>query len=262
MTVTYQWVDEPSGTGLAPNAVVLSSFPSAGFAGTVAAHYVLRALNLRRIGTLESPDSPPVAVIQSGEVQPPIRVYGRADLAVVVSEFPPTVASSASIARAILDGAVAHKARSIICLEGVVPHPADSEAAEGDTVPEETVWAIPARRDPTQVKFLEGGKVRFLEDGVIGGVTGALLIGGLHSPIPVSSLLVSARDTEGSPDNRAGAAMSETLYRLLPELKIDTGPLRGQAELIERVLRAGMKTRAAVSPPPEKSSETTTAMYQ
>lgn len=260
MTATFRWVDEPGARGLEPGAVVLSSFPSAGFAATVAAHYVLRVLNLPRIGVLESADSPPIAVVQNGEVQPPIRVYGRPDLAVVVSEFPPTIAATGPIAQAILEGAEQHKARAVICLEGVVPHP-ESEGGEEEERPEETVWAVVARRDPSALRFLEPGKVRFLEDGVIGGVSGAMLVGGLRRPLPVTTLLVSARDTVGYPDHRAGAAIIETLDRLLPELKIDTGPLRSQAEMIERVLRAAMKGRAAAAPT-EKGAEGAPTMYQ
>ncbi len=261
MSVPFRWVDEPAAKGLAPGAAVLSSFPSAGLAATVAAHYVIRALGLPRIGTLDSPDSPPIAVVQNGEVQPPIRIYGRPDLAVVVSEFPPTIAATSSIAAAILDGAEAHKARTVICLEGVVPHPVDDESAETER-PEETVWAVVARRNPSAVKFLESARLRFLEDGVIGGVSGALLVSGLRREVPVSTLLVSARDTVGYPDHRAGAALIETLDRLLPELKIDTGPLRSQAEMIERVLRAAMKQRPAAPGAGEKPGEGAPTMYQ
>ncbi len=263
MSVPFRWIDEPGRSGIEPGATVLSSFPSAGLAATVAAHYVIRVLNLPRIGTLDSPDSPPIAVVQNGEVQPPIRIYGRADLAVVVSEFPPTVAATGSIAAAILDGAEGHKARALICLEGVVPHPLEEEEEPaGAERPEETVWAVVARREPVMMKFLEAGKLRLLEDGVIGGVSGALLVRAIHRGIPVSTLLVSARDTVGYPDHRAGAALIETLDRLLPELKIDTGPLRSQAEMIERVLRAAMKSRAAHVAAGEKPAEGPPTMYQ
>ena len=88
-----------------------------------------------------------------------------------------------------------------------------------------------------------------------------MLVAGLHRPIPVSTLLVSARDTAGYPDHRAGAAIIEALDRLLPEMTIDTGPLRTQAEMIERILRAAMKSR---TPPagPDRGAEATPTMYQ
>ena len=49
---------------------------------------------------------------------------------------------------------------------------------------------------------------------------------------------------------RAAAALIETVDRFLPDLKIETGPLRTQAEVIERALRAAMKGHASGEMPP------------
>jgi predicted ATP-grasp superfamily ATP-dependent carboligase len=256
-TGSYQWTDEPSVPGIQPGATILSSFPSAGLAATVAAHYIIRTLNLPRVGIMDASESLPIAVVQSGEVQPPMRIYGRPDLAVVVSEFPPAISAVAPIANAILDGAEARQAKGVVCLEGVVPTPASEAESDG---PEETVWGVVARRDPATVRWLGGARVRFLEDGVIGGVSGAMLIGGLRRALPISVLLVSARESVGYPDHRAGAAVIEALDRLLPELKIDTGPLRVQAEMIEKLLRSTMKPRPTSLGAEAPTGETT--MYQ
>ncbi|HTT35824.1 MAG TPA: PAC2 family protein [Thermoplasmata archaeon] len=258
----YRWSDEPMGPRLAPGAIVLSSFPSAGLAATVAAHYMIRTLNLARIATLESDAGLPFALVQGGQVQPPIRAYGRADLALVVSEFPPSMSSIAGVAQAILDGAEGRKARAILCLEGVVPHPA-SEDGEGEAEPPaEVVWAAAARRDAETAKLLEPGGVRYLEDGVIGGVSGALLVAGLRRRIPVAVLLVSARDSAGFPDHRAGAAMIETVDRILPEISIDTKPLRSQAEMIERALRSQLERQQVASEAASAGERGQTSMYQ
>lgn len=242
----FTWVDEPGVPGLAPNGVLLSSFPSAGLAATVAAHYVVRSLGLSRIGMLTSPMAIPVAVVQGGHVQPPVRVYGRPDLALVVSEFPPALGSAAEIGNAILAGAAARKCRRVLCLEGVMPHPTDGD---GDlSKVDEAVWFIESKPDPTSTRMFQGAGARPLEDGVIGGVTGSMLVGGLRSSVPVAALLVSALGPEGYPDHRAGAALIETLDRMMPELKIDTGPLRSQAEVIEHALRAAMRQRPTAPP--------------
>jgi predicted ATP-grasp superfamily ATP-dependent carboligase len=257
----YSWLDEPGVPGLAPNSVLLSSFPSAGLAATVAAHYVVRTLGLKRIGMLSSPSSIPVAVIQAGHVQPPVRLYGRADLALMVSEFPPAIGSAAQIGEAIMAGAESRHCRSVLCLEGVMPHPTDgdNDAAKAS----EAVWYIQAKDDPAAAKVFQAAGARPLEDGVIGGVTGAMLVGGLRRRVPVAALLVSAQGPEGYPDHRAGAALIETLDKLMPELKIDTGPLRSQAEVIEKALRAAMRQRTSAAPAtpplPERAEGT---MYQ
>jgi predicted ATP-grasp superfamily ATP-dependent carboligase len=248
-----QWVDE-GGPVLQPGAIILSSFPSAGLAATVAAHYIIRSLKLPRIGFVVPPEGSSVAIVQSGQVNPPIRIYGRADLAIVLSELPVAPELTTRLARMLLDGAEHRRARLVLGLEGIVPHPAPDEEA----TTEEIVWAAVARPEPGILGQLKAAKVRLLEDGVIGGVSGGLLVEALRRGVPVSVLLVSAgMAPEGFPDHRAGATLIETLDRLLPELKIDTGPLRTQAEMIERALRAAIKGREKESQPaPTKPEQT------
>ncbi len=266
--VEFTWRDEEGQFGtLAPGAVVVTAFPSAGLATIVAGHYMIRTLKLPRVGRFESPDLAPIAVVQGGEVSPTVRVYGRPDLALVLSEFPPTPSQANAIAKTVLDTAVRRDARLIVCLEGVVPHPADEDGAEDaapipDSPAPEQVWVAFSRRDTAVVKSFLDTKARPLEDGVIGGVSGAILIQGLGRKVPAAALLVSARAAEGLPDHRAGAALIETLDRLLPELKIDTGPLRKQAEQIERMLRAAMKSRPSTAETPAPEGHADPSMYR
>ncbi len=228
------------GTG----AVLLSSFPSAGLAATVASHYIVRSLKLPRVARFESPDVAPIAVVQGGEVNPTIRVYGRPGLGLVLSEFPPLAAQLSPLATTILDTAERLKARLIVCLEGVVPHPdPDHDGGTPASTADESVWAAFSRRDPAVLASFAKTQARALEDGVIGGVSGALLVQGIGRKVPVAVILVSTRAAEGLPDHRAGAVLIESLDRLLPELQIDTGPLRKQAAEIEKMLRSAMKTR-------------------
>ena len=254
----FVWRDEVPAPATTAGNILLSSFPSAGLATTVAGHYMVRALKLPRVGRFESADLSPVAVVQGGEVHPTIRVYGRPDLGLVLSEFPPSPSQANAVARTILDGAERRKARMLVCLEGVVPHPSGDEESDAEPADSgdagEHVWVAFSRRDPALVSAFERTDAHPLEEGVIGGVSGALLVQGIGRTVPVVALLVSARSAEGLPDHRAGAALIETLDRLLPELKIDTGPLRKQAEQIERMLRAAMKRPVMpADAPPEKT---------
>jgi predicted ATP-grasp superfamily ATP-dependent carboligase len=149
----------------------------------------------------------------------------------------------------------------IVGFEGVVPHPPgdeepdeEAESAVAEEQGPEQVWVAYSRKDSNLVKTFENAKARLLEDGVIGGVSGALLVQGMGRPVPVVVLLVSARVAEGLPDHRAGAALIETLDRILPEIEIDTGPLRAQAEQIEKALRAVMKSHPGTALPAEPTA--------
>jgi predicted ATP-grasp superfamily ATP-dependent carboligase len=238
----FEWRDEVDTPPPTPRGVVLSSFPSAGLAATIAAHYIVQTLKLPRVGQFPSEGLPPIAVVQGGQVNPAVRVYGRPGLSLVMSEFPPLMGAIGSLAQAILQGAEARGATAIIGLEGVTPMPTPSGEPEA---PESTVWAVCSHPGDPLFGRLTAAGARPLDDGVLGGVSGALLVGGLSRKIPVAVLLVSAQASEGFPDHRAGAALIEVLDRVFPEISIDTKPLRTQAEIIERALRAAMKNRGA-----------------
>ena len=260
----FRWIDEPGALPLARGSVLLTSFPSAGLATTVAAHYIVRTLNLPRVGFLDSPDAAPIALVQGGHVQPAVRVYGRPNLGLVVSEFPTSASASSSIADAVLTAAEAKGARLVLCLEGVVPHPVEEEPREETKEePSESIWVVMSKTDPALSKSFATAGARELEDGVIGGVSGALLVRSLYRNVPVAVVLTSSQGPEGFPDNRAGAALIEMLDRLLPELAIDTGPLRTQAEMIERALRAAMRNRPkSAEPSPTTEGPPAPGMYQ
>jgi uncharacterized protein len=244
MTVT--WRPETDAVLSDPGAFILVCFPSAGLAPTVAGHYVLQVLKLPRIGAFTSEDFPPLAVVQAGRVNPPVRVYGSKDLVVILSEFPLLPGLINPLASAILQLAVQLKAGRVLGLEGVVPHPADATDTELKPSDEMVWYAGSGSSEKLPAEFKAAG-VRAMNDGVIGGLSGALLIEGLNSTVPVGTLLVSATDA-GYPDHRAAAKIIELIDQLLPHVKIDTGPLRTQAELIERALRAAAKSRAPAAP--------------
>jgi predicted ATP-grasp superfamily ATP-dependent carboligase len=259
-----EWKDAPGpGPRGSEGGVVLSSFPSAGLAATVAGHYIVRTLKLPRVGVFTGDDMQPIAVVQGGQVHPPIRVYGREGLSLVLSELPVAAESSAVVARAILAGAAARRARLVIGLEGVLPHPLEEEtSAEPGPLPpdpEQTVWFATSHDGGSEPEMFQRSNVRRLEDGVIGGVSGSLLVEGILGPLPVSVLLVSARYAPGGlADHLAAATLIETLDKMLPDLKIDTGPLRSQAAVIEKAIRLALKTRprSAESPMPDPGSPT------
>jgi predicted ATP-grasp superfamily ATP-dependent carboligase len=237
------WRPESSAVMPEPGAILLSCFPSAGLAPTVAGHYILQTLKLPRIGSLLSDELPPLAVIQGGRVNPPVRVYGQKDLVLVLSEFPLPPELINSAAATIFSIAAELKVGRILGLEGVVPHPLNPDSPEQNPSDESVWYAGSGSSEGLPPEYAAAG-VRAMTDGVIGGVSGALLVAGIGRKLPVGTLLVSAADV-GYPDHRAAAKLIEVVDQLLPHVEIDTRPLRTQAAMIERALRAAVKSRAS-----------------
>lgn len=244
--MSVAWKPEPSGKMPDPGALVISCFPSAGLAPTVAGHYILQVLKLPRIGLLVSDDLPPLAVIQGGRVNPPVRAYGNKDLVLILSEFPLPATLINPLAATVLQTAVQIKAGGVLGIEGVVPHPVDSDETS-DSPPDEMVWYAGSGTSEALPADYKAAGVRAMGDGVIGGVSGSLLVQGIGAGLPVGALLVSATDA-GYPDHRAAAKVIEVLDQVLPHVQIDTKPLRTQAEVIEKALRAAVKSREPPAP--------------
>jgi predicted ATP-grasp superfamily ATP-dependent carboligase len=259
----FRWRDEPDAPPPTPGGIIVTSFPSAGLAPTIAAHYIVRALNLPRLAVLESNDATPIAVVQGGTVQPAIRVHGNQSLAVVMSEFPTSPVASWPLTAAILGAAERRGAKMVVALEGVVPHPFDgSEELPPSPMPEVQTWWILSKPDPAASAQFDGAGARALAEGVIGGISGALLLQGQSRSLSVGALLVSVQDVTGYPDHRAGAALIETLDRLLPDLKIDTKPLLEQAVMIEKALRAAARQAKKPADAVGVGHPTDTMIYQ
>ena len=75
-------------------ATVIAGFPSIGLVSTIAANYLIDALNLKQIGALNSPHFPALSVVHTGEPLSPVRIYGGVQnsggkIVIFVSEFKP-----------------------------------------------------------------------------------------------------------------------------------------------------------------------------
>jgi uncharacterized protein len=257
-------VDEKNAKGPEEGTPVLVCFPSAGLASTIVGHYLIRSRNLPRCAVIRSPDLPPAAVVIDSLPNPPIRVHGDASVAIVVSEFPSPQVLLTPLAEGILDWASKKKTGLIVVVEGILRR--QEEEAEGEKPEEakdkeseevqEAVIGIPAT--PEAKALLEKMSIPLLEDGIVGGLSAALLNAACIRNMPLVVLFATANRTD-YPDHGAAARILEDLNRLLPSLKIDPQPLYAQAKIIEHALRDGMKLHAAVEPksqphaPPEPS---------
>ena len=91
-------------------ATVIAGFPSIGLVSTIAANYLIDALNLKQIGCITSPQFPALSVVHTGEPLSPVRIYsGIQDngekIVVFVSEFKPKPNLINSISEAIMNWA-------------------------------------------------------------------------------------------------------------------------------------------------------------
>ncbi len=211
---------------------MIAGFPSIGLVSTIAANYLIDALNLRQIGALDSGEFPALSVVHTGEPLSPVRIYAGEQqtgqkIVVFVSEFKPKPHLINSISSAIMKWAGSKQCRMLISPEGMV--------VEGKNEEEETVAEAYAIGSTSSVRqMLVAKNIPQFKNGIIAGVSGVLLNKGKQAAFDVISILTEANPKY--PDARAAAAAINVIASII-DVEINVAPLYEESERIERQLQ-------------------------
>ncbi len=233
-------------------AMMVVGFPTHGLVGSVAASYLVHALDMTSVAYLTSDQFPPTVIMEEGVVSAPVRFYvsklvcgvdrSCEQLLVALSDIQPPPETLPELSRRLLDWAERRGVQLIVVVEG---QPVD-EAVQGDA-------RVVAMANRAAAPLL--GKYHFEPaNGVITGFAGGLLLAAIGRQIPVLCLVAQAH--KDFPDARAAAKVIESINPLVPLLLLDTKPLREKAEEIEAEVRHNLKQQEKATPglrPPDTS---------
>ncbi|MEM4703250.1 MAG: PAC2 family protein [Candidatus Pacearchaeota archaeon] len=205
----------------AEKSTIIEGFPGFGFVSTIATEFLIKHLDAKPIGKIISTKLEPVAAIHKNEVLNPLQIfYAKKQNLVIVQALVPVDGLEWEIAETISDLAKKIKAKEIISLEGV------SSPLE---LKESKVFFF--SRAKGKKKFSQQLKIPPLEEGIIIGVTGALL---MKTDLPLSCFFVETHSK--LPDN-AGAAKLIKVLDMYLGLKVDYRPLLEKAKEFENKLK-------------------------
>ena len=212
-------------------ATVIAGFPSIGLVSTIAANYLIDALNLRQIGCMQSSHFPALSVVHTGEPLSPVRIYAGIQnsgekIVIFVSEFKPKPHLINSISEIIMKWTTEKGCKLLISPEGMV--------VEGKSSCEEDpadAYAIGSTDNARHM--LMSKNIAQFKNGIIAGVSGVLLNIGKQSDFEVISILTEAHPNY--PDARA-AASAINIIGLLTDTEINVTPLYEESERIEKQL--------------------------
>lgn len=213
-------------------ATVIAGFPSIGLVSTIAANYLIDALNLKQIGCLKSPHFPALSVVHTSEPLSPVRIYSGTQangdkIAIFVSEFKPKPNLINSISDVIMDWVRKKECKLLISPEGmVVEGKSSEEEAEVDA------YAIGSTEKARSM--LMSKEIPQFKNGIIAGVSGVLLNCGKQFNFDVISILAEAHPNY--PDARAAAAAINVMA-LIMGVEINVTPLYEESERIEKQLQ-------------------------
>lgn len=224
--------------------IVIDGFPNIGLVSAIFSSYLVAAKELDQIACLDSEYFPPASMIFAGKPKFPARIYAGTDpkIAVFVAEFTPPPVLDSPLAKKMISWAIEQKASMIITS---VTLPFLEEEGIRTDAPVLGVASTQRARE-----MLAKAGIGSFEIGMITGAPGVLLNEGRWSNFDVIALLVKAHPMV--PDHRAAAKIIEAMGKIIPDLKIDVGPLYKEATKIEERLKAiRAQARQAEAPPRE-----------
>ncbi len=213
-------------------ATVIAGFPSIGLVSTIAANYLIDALNLKQIGCVNSADFPTLSVVHTGEPLSPVRIYAGAQnngekIVVFVSEFRPKPTLINSISESIMRWVTKKNCKLLISPEGMV---VEGKESQEDQISD--AYAIGSTEKARNLLITK--KIPQFKNGIIAGVSGVLLNMGRQMNFDVISILAEAHPNY--PDAKAAAAAINVMG-LLMNVEINVNPLYEESERIEKQLQ-------------------------
>ncbi len=220
---------------LPENGAILLGFPGSGLVGTIALQYMVDKLEFTQIGSITSRYFPPLAMMNKGIINDPVRIYQKNDIAAVVADIPihPTICYE--ISTAIIDWLAKTRPREVLTIAGIITNEPEKRVFGVATTPE----ALPRIEEHTLL----------LPVGSISGIASSILTECRIRGIPAFGLL---GETVNAPDPRASAATIEVLNKLY-DLGLDTQPLIEQAVEIEQsMVRLAEEVQQSTETGPKK----------
>ena len=204
------------------NCIIIEGFPGFGLVGTIASEFLVEHLKTEQIGKILFNDMPAMIAIHESKIVEPLGIFYNKEyniviLHAIIAESHYEWEMADTIARIASD----LQAKEIISLEGV----GSGEDSEGGRV-------FYHSSNEKSVKAFEKAGIGALKEGIIIGVTGAVLL--RIEKTPVSCLF--AETHSNLPDSKAAAKLIEALDKYLG-MDLDYKPLLEQAQKFEEKLK-------------------------
>lgn len=205
------------------NPILIDGFPGFGMVGTIATEFLIEHLNTEQIGKIIFEDMPALLAIHDGKLVEPFGIfYNKKYNIVIVHAVGGGSGTEWKISEGILKIAKDLKAKEIISLEGV------GSTTETTTAPGTFYYTTDGKKE----KALQKIGLKPLKEGIIMGVTSALLLKSEKTPISC----IFAETHSQLPDSKAAATIIRALDKHL-NLKVDYKPLLQMAEKFEDKLK-------------------------
>ncbi|MAF36386.1 hypothetical protein CL622_04680, partial [archaeon] len=204
--------------------IIIEGFPGFGFVGTIATEFLIKHLKAKPIGKFWSNSLLPMVAIHGGKAVDPLGIYYDKKHNILIFHAISNINGLEwKLSNALYDLARELDAKELVSLEAV-------------NSPKKTNKVFYYTNREETGKQLEKLKIDPLQEGIVAGVSGSLIL--KVKRIPFSCLFVESHT--GLPDSIAAARLIEVLDKRLG-LDIDTKPLLKTAHKFEAKIRSMME---------------------
>ncbi len=204
------------------NCTIVEGFPGFGLVGTIASEFLIAHLKTEQIGKILFNDMPAMVAIHENKVVEPLGIfYNEKYNIVILHAITAATHYEWEMASTVAKLALDLQAKEIISLEGV----GSGEESEGSRV-------FYYSNSDKSAKLFEKAGIGILKEGIIIGVTGAILL--RVEKIPISCLF--AETHSNLPDSKAAAKIVEALDKYIG-MDLDYKPLLEEAQKFEEKLK-------------------------
>lgn len=207
------------------NPTIIQGFPGIGMVGAIAAEFLVQHLETELIGKIIVDKTPPLVAVHEGRLIEPFSIYYNSKYnLVILHSIVSTPGAEWQLADAVISLSNDLNAKEIISLEGI-----------GSTTETDTSQVFYYSMSERLEKLFLKANVKQLKEGIIMGMTSALLVKAGETPISC----VFAETHTNLPDSKAAAEVIKVLDSIL-DLKIDYKPLLKIAAQFEEKFRGIM----------------------
>jgi uncharacterized protein len=211
--------------------IILIGLPDVGLIGVISASQLIKALDMKLLGSIDSEQLPPIAVIHEAIPMSPLRVYGAGNLILIVSEIPLPPAFIRAFSKEVVNWAKNLNPTAVLSLAGIpVPNRMDLD--------QPGIYVVLSESKETMATELESLQVQKLEEGFMAGPYASILNNCIAETVPNITFLVQSH--MNYPDPGAAAVLLETVAKFL-NVTVDIEPLLEQAEEIRLRMRDTMR---------------------
>lgn len=206
-------------------SIVIEAFPSRGYVSTLTANQLIKQMEMELVGSVTCSKLDAIAVVHDHMPMHPIRIYRKGNIVVVFSELIIPFNLTHEFTQALGDWLTSVKPKSVIFLASIPGVETDKE---------HDIMAITT--DAVVGKKLGELKLKSMEEGVLTGLSSALMLKCVDTSVPATSIMV---ETNYVPDVLAAATLLQIMGEIL-ETEFDLSELKSAGKEVEDKFRQNL----------------------